>query len=131
VYRNLRPNSSELQHLFAEADVFALPTLADCLALVLMEATAAALPVIATDVGGVGEAMRANESGLLIRAGDNHQLRAALSALVDDSHRRRSMGKAGYNLARARFDADQNNVALFELLTDLARARQDPGRRVA
>src|SRR5206468_3682262 len=46
VHRGLQANSPELLRLFATADIFVLPTMADCLAVVLMEATAAGLPVI-------------------------------------------------------------------------------------
>src|SRR5579859_1957011 len=65
VHRGLQANSPELLRLFAEADLFVLPTRADCLAVVLMEATAAGLPVITTNVGALSEAVRPGESGLL------------------------------------------------------------------
>ena len=59
VHRGLTANSPELLALFRDADLFVLPSHADCLAVVLMEATAAALPVITTSVGALGEAVEA------------------------------------------------------------------------
>jgi glycosyltransferase involved in cell wall biosynthesis len=122
VHYGLRPNSAELLQLFAAADIFVLPTYADCLAVVLMEATAAGLPVITTDVGALGEAVRPGESGLLIRPGDGQALRSALERLVGDPNVRERMGRAGYLLARQKFDARQNNRALLDLVVELGMA---------
>jgi glycosyltransferase involved in cell wall biosynthesis len=128
VHRGVRPNSPELLRLFAEADVFVLPTLADCLAVVLMEATAAGLPVITTDVAALGEAVLPGESGLLIRGGDVPELRRALDALVVDAQLRRRMGRAGQRLARQKFDAGRNGRALLDLVVEVARAGRGPRR---
>jgi glycosyltransferase involved in cell wall biosynthesis len=106
VHRNVGPNSPELLRLFAEADLFVLPSHADCLAIVLMEATAAALPVVTTDVGALREAVIPDESGLIVPPGNVLELRSAIDHLV--------------GLARARFDADDNNRALLDLLAQLA-----------
>ena len=51
VYRDVTPNSDLLRRLYAEADLFALPTLADCFPLAIQEAMAAGLPVVATGIG--------------------------------------------------------------------------------
>jgi glycosyltransferase involved in cell wall biosynthesis len=128
VHRGLQANSPELLSLFASADVFVLPTLADCLAVVLMEATAAGLPVITTDVGALSEAVRPGESGMLIAAGDTTALSWALTALVDDPCLRRQMGRAGQALAREKFDAQRNNRALLDLVVELGLARQHTRR---
>jgi glycosyltransferase involved in cell wall biosynthesis len=129
VHRGLGPNSPELLRLFAEADLFVLPTMADCLAVALMEAAAAGLPVIATDVGALPEAVRDGESGLLIRPGDGRGLGRALETLVDDAQLRRRMGRAGLELARQRFDGRRNGRALLDLVAEAARA--GPGSRSA
>ena len=63
VHRGLGPNDPALVKLFADADIFVLPSLAECLAVVVMEACAAALPIIATDVGALSEAVRPGEFG--------------------------------------------------------------------
>ncbi|MBI4494748.1 MAG: glycosyltransferase family 4 protein [Chloroflexi bacterium] len=122
LYRGLGPNSPELLRLFAQADVFVLPSLAECLAIVLMEATAAGLPVVTTDVGALGEAVRPGESGLLVPAGNAGALRQALEALVGDAQLRQRMGRAGHALARHKFDAQANNHALLDLVAEAALA---------
>ena len=126
VHRGLGPNSAELQRLYAAADVFVLPTLADCLAVVLMEATAAGLPVVTTTVGALAEAVEPHQSGLLIEPGDSAALRQALVRLVDDADLRRAMGRMGHRLALTRFDARRNNHRLLELLCDVAAVQPAP-----
>jgi glycosyltransferase involved in cell wall biosynthesis len=128
VHRGLEPNSPALLRLFAQADVFVLPTYADCLGLALMEAAAAGLPVIATNVGALKETMQIDESGYIIPAGDPAALKAAITAMVDDASRRERMGRAGYALARQKFDAQRNNRLLLDLVGELVEARPVSGR---
>ena len=86
-----------------------------------MEATAAGLPVITTDVGALPEAVRPDETGLIVPPNDVQALRQALAALLDDPVRRRALGRAGHALARERFDASANNRTLLDLVADLVR----------
>ncbi len=123
VHRGLQANSPELLRLFADADIFVLPTHADCLGVVLMEATAAALPVITTTVGALSEAVVPGESGLLIPAGDYTALQAALTTLVDDPNRRQRMSRAGYALASGKFHASRNNRVLLDLVGEMVHGR--------
>jgi glycosyltransferase involved in cell wall biosynthesis len=125
VHRGLGPNSADLLRLFAEADAFILPTMADCLPVVLMEATAAGLPIVTTDVGALAEAVRDGESGILVRAGDARALQRAVEVLVGDAQLRHRMGRAGHALARQKFDVHRNGRALLDLLLEVAQA----GRR--
>jgi glycosyltransferase involved in cell wall biosynthesis len=129
VYRGVEANSPELLDLFGAADVFVLPSRAECLAVVLMEATAAGLPVITTDTGALSEAVRPGESGLVVPAGDAGRLASALGRLVSDAALRRRMGRAGFALACERFDAARNNQALLDLLVEVAETGR--GRRRA
>lgn len=121
VHHGVRPNSPELLRLFEDADLFVLPSLGECLAVVLMEATAAALPVITTDVGALGEAARHGETGLVIPPGDIPMLHQALANLVTDGALRRTMSEAGHALAGERFNAVQNNHKLLEIVAEHAR----------
>jgi glycosyltransferase involved in cell wall biosynthesis len=120
VYNGLAPNSPELLRLFSEADLFVLPSHAECLAVVLMEATAAGLPIITTDVGALGEAVEPRTSGYIIPAGNGVALRSALETLVYDRELRQQMGRAGFALAKRKFDAHRNNRALLDLVVEHA-----------
>jgi glycosyltransferase involved in cell wall biosynthesis len=124
VHRGVTANSPELLRLFEQADVFVLPSIADCLAVVLMEATAAGLPIITTDVGALGEAVVDGGSGLIVPTRDVKALKVGLERLAEDAPMREQMGRAGFDLAREKFDAEHNNRALLDLATEVARARQ-------
>jgi hypothetical protein len=119
VHRDVSPNSPELLSLFAEADVFVLPSLGECLAVALMEATAAGLPVVTTDVGALRESVIEGTSGFICPAGDSMSLRRALEAIVTDAEMRARMGRAGFELARRKFDASANDDRLLDLLFEL------------
>ena len=66
-YRNVAPNSEALLKLYRAADIFALPTRADCYSLVCMEALASGLPIVATKVGGIPDILRDGKTGHLAR----------------------------------------------------------------
>jgi glycosyltransferase involved in cell wall biosynthesis len=129
VHRGVGPNSPELLRLFRESDAFVLPSRGECLAVVLMEATAAGLPVIASDVGALREAAIPDRTALLTTVGDGRALRAAIERIVDDTALRSRLGGAGHALARAKFDAERNGHALLSLIA--AAARSTDGRRAA
>lgn len=128
VHHNVGPNSPELLRLFSEADIFVLPSLGECLAVVLMEATAAALPVVTTDVGALGEAVRPGLTGAVVPPRDALALRNALATLLENPAARRIMGEAAHTFARERFDANHNNRVLLDLLAEHARLGARPGR---
>jgi glycosyltransferase involved in cell wall biosynthesis len=120
VHRGLGPNSPQLLRLFELADLFVLPSFAECLAVVLMEATAAGLPVITTDVGALSEAVEPEHSGLVLEAGDTRALRASLERLIGDPMRRQRMGQGGHVLAQRKFHAQRNNHAMLDLVVQAA-----------
>jgi glycosyltransferase involved in cell wall biosynthesis len=130
VHRDIGPNSPELRGLFEAADIFVLPTYADCLALVLMEAAAAGLPVISTTVGALNEASISGQSGLAIPSGDANMLARAIATLVDNPELRARMGRVGYRLALQKFDSRRNNHELLELIESVA-VNRSSARRAA
>ena len=119
VHLNLTANSPQLKELYAKADIFVFPTQADCYPHVVMEAMAAGLPVITTDVGAIREQVEAGVNGLLLPAQDTGALATALSALVGDESKRRSMAIASRRLAEERFDGRRNYHKILTLMKDL------------
>ncbi|SFU12526.1 glycosyltransferase family 4 protein [Sedimentitalea nanhaiensis] len=90
----------------AAADALVLPSFAEGLPVVLMEALAAGKPVIATQVAGVGELVENGVSGHLVPASDVQALANAITALADTPPGQRAeMGRAGREKVRAEFDA--------------------------
>ncbi|HEY3443685.1 MAG TPA: glycosyltransferase family 4 protein [Paludibaculum sp.] len=97
--------------LLAQAQVFALSSRSEAFPRSILEAMRAGLPVVATDVGGVGEAVTPEVTGLLAPAGDAPALAPALRRLVESAPLRRSMGDA----ARAAYERSFR----FEIMADL------------
>lgn len=89
-----------LSHAYADADIFCLPSVEEGFGMVLGEALAAGLPVVATNVTGASELIESGREGILVPPADVSALRDALRMLIDDSGRRARMGAA----ARARLD---------------------------
>ncbi len=73
-------------------DVFVLPSIQEGQGIVLLEAEASGEPVVAFDVGGVNEAMRHGETGLLVKRGDSDEFAAAITRLLSDRGLREKMG---------------------------------------
>ena len=120
VHENIAPNSPELLDLFARADVFVFPTQGDCLPLAVMEALASGLPVITTNVGALGEAVRHNETGLVIAPANAPELARAIQTLRGSGEHRARMGQAARREACRRFDADTNYRALLAVVKQAA-----------
>ena len=97
------------------ADALVLPSFAEGLPVVLMEALAAGRPVIATRVAGVGELVEDGVSGLLVHAGDADGLAEAIGRLADDRDLRARLGRAGRTVVEAEFDADREAARIARL----------------
>lgn len=122
VYPNLQPNSAALKALFHTCDLFCLPTQGDCLPMVLSEAGAAGLPLIATHVGGIGEIVKQGENGFLIPTGDGAALLNALRTLIENPTLRLTQGTQAVTLIQREFDAERNTERLLELMKQCADA---------
>lgn len=91
---------AELDHVYAQADVFALTSIdhghsVEGFGLVYLEASAHGLPIVAHRVGGVAEAVVDGETGLLIAPDQPSALTEAFRQLLSDSALRQHMGEAG------------------------------------
>lgn len=91
---------SDVPNLLAGSDLFALATEQEASGTVFVEAAAAGLPVVATDVGGVSEMLQDGVSGILVPLGDSSALTDALRRLIDDKDFRIQMGQAGLQAVR-------------------------------
>jgi glycosyltransferase involved in cell wall biosynthesis len=120
VYRDVKPNSPTLLRLYAEADVFVFPTLADCAPLAIPEAMAASLPVITTRVGAIPEMVRDGEQGFLVTPGDVDELRVAVHRLMNSPHLRARLGDRGRATVECDYDAQRNAQRLLDVLKSVA-----------
>lgn len=100
----LPPEDPALPGAFRAASCFVLPSVHEPFGIVILEAWASGLPVIATRVGGIPGFTTDRENILLTPSGDVHSLTAALVELAQDSGLRSRLADNGFALARDRYD---------------------------
>ena len=105
VYTDLSANDPRLRQLYAQADLFVLPTRADVSSWVALEAMATGRAVITTRMGGIPDIVRDGETGLLIDPGDEAALATAMEILLFDPVRCQQMGIAGRVVVERDFSA--------------------------
>jgi glycosyltransferase involved in cell wall biosynthesis len=93
---------SDVRELLQGFDIFALSSLSEGYSMALLEACATALPIVATDVGGNGEIVRHDITGLLVAPCDPAAMAAALTTLLEQPSRAQQLG----NAARAWVERD-------------------------
>jgi glycosyltransferase involved in cell wall biosynthesis len=117
VFAGRRPNDPNLNFLF---DIGVLCSKREGLPNSVLEAMAAGIPVVATDVGGVGDAVVDGETGHLVPAGDAGRLAMALDSLLANPDRARAMGAAGRARAATMYSPEAALTALESLYLRLA-----------
>ena len=109
---------SDPRPFLALSDIFVLPTIQrEGLSLSILEAMDQGLPVVASRIGGIPEAVEHNRSGLLVPPKDSLALSAAIARLASDGSERRAMGAEGRRLVARRFRRDRM-IAQIESLYD-------------
>jgi glycosyltransferase involved in cell wall biosynthesis len=96
--------TTEPERGFAEFDVFCLSSDTEQMPLSLMEAMAAGLPVVATDVGDVKEMVSEENGPYIFQVGDEAGFSAAMAQMASDAAVRKRLGAANAEKARAEFD---------------------------
>ncbi|MEI8208466.1 MAG: glycosyltransferase family 4 protein [Methylococcales bacterium] len=102
---------------YKAADIFVLPSFAEGLPVVLMEAMAMEIPCITTAITGVPELIVNGQNGLLVPASDTDGLTKAIRLLVINSALRQQLGRAGRETVLADYDLYSNVHYLFEKLS--------------
>ncbi|MBJ6984071.1 glycosyltransferase [Luteimonas sp. MC1750] len=116
----------DVPKLLPGVDVFALPSLTEGLSIALLEACAAGLPVVASDVGGNPEIVRHGRTGLLVPVDDGDALRAALLRILGDRPLRLALGLAAREWVMTHASIDAMRLSYDRLYADaLAGARHD------
>ncbi|MCC7046250.1 MAG: glycosyltransferase family 4 protein [Alphaproteobacteria bacterium] len=103
----------EVSALFRRSDLFVFPTLADTFPLVVLEAMAHGLPVVASRIGGIPYQLT-EECGALVDAGDDVQLASMVDRLADAPDRLVAMGRAARGRVAAEFTWDAAAARAFD-----------------
>jgi glycosyltransferase involved in cell wall biosynthesis len=91
--------------LLSQSDIFALITNWEAFPISILEAMRSALPVVATDIGGVNEAIENDVNGFLVPRADASRLADSLASLIQSSDLRARMGSSSRRLFLERFDS--------------------------
>ena len=119
LHRDIQAYTERWLDLYRMADVFVMPSRAEALGHVFVEAMAVGLPVIACRLPATSEMVVHGKTGFLTEVGDREDLARHLGFLIGNSELRRSMGMEGAARAGELFDARKNFYALYRLWNEL------------
>jgi glycosyltransferase involved in cell wall biosynthesis len=114
---------SDVPDILRAADLFALTSVSEAASLTLLEAMAAGLPVVVTDVGGNPEIVRDGQEGLLVPRGDAEKTAAALLRLLRNPNEAESLGQAGARRVQERYRLERTIESYGELYERLSPQR--------
>jgi glycosyltransferase involved in cell wall biosynthesis len=109
----------DVQKLLKVIDIVVIPSLQESFPRVALEAMAMKLPVIATEVGGLPEAVVNGRTGIIIPAGDSGALSEAVKCLADNPGLRNDMGSAGRKRVEEKFSLGRNIQSTEDLYLEL------------
>ncbi len=107
----------DLDALLPCLDLLVHPATMEGLGIALLQASAAGVPVVASAVGGIPEAIAHEESGLLVGAGDSSALAAGMNRILSDQPLARRMGEEGRRRVADLFSVDrmvQGNLEVYQ-----------------
>jgi sugar transferase (PEP-CTERM/EpsH1 system associated) len=119
---HLLGHSNDVDRVLGAFDVFVLPSISEGMSNTLLEAMAAGVPPVASDVGGNGEIVRDGVDGRLFPSDDEAALRACLVALCGDGAERARLAAAARERVLSTFDIDQM-IERYERLYERVHAR--------
>lgn len=114
----------DVGRLLAVSDIGVLSSKAEGFANAILEYMAAGLPVVATDVGGVREAIVESETGHIVPSGADEQMAERIMQLLNNPERARSMGTLGRTIVAEKFSFEHHLRNTLELYDELLSAPQ-------
>jgi len=111
-------NHDRIRALYEAADIFCIPSFAEGIPIVLMEAMAMELPCVTTHITGIPELIRTGTDGLLVAPADLDGLTEALAELIDDAGLRERLGKSGRARVLEQYDLGRNIPRLAEIFAE-------------
>lgn len=109
IFAGFRDDMIEIMSTFS---VFILPSLWEGQGVVICEAMAMKIPVVASKVGGITDVVNDGETGILVPPADYLSLTRAIDELLSDNDRRLKMGQAGYEKVKKEFLEEFSNAKL-------------------
>ncbi len=110
-------NQDRIRALYALADIFSIPSFAEGIPVVLMEAMAMEIPCVTTCITGIPELIRNEKDGLLVAPSDVQGLANALERLITDRPLREMLGKNGRKRVMEKYNLERNVDRLAEVFS--------------
>ncbi len=110
-------HASPIEPYYAKADVFVLPSRIEGLPISILEAMAAELPVIASDIPGVSEVVVEGKTGHLVSPNNPTELATVMISTVKGNHS--ELGQAGFNRVKKQFNTEQMLASYLKLYKSL------------
>jgi colanic acid/amylovoran biosynthesis glycosyltransferase len=108
----------QIRELLGHADIFVLSSFAEGVPVVLMEAMAAGVPVVATQIAGIPELVQHEKSGLLVLPGDAVSTASAIRRLLENPELRNRYAEAARRQIEQEFDVNSETSWLATILTN-------------
>lgn len=108
----------DIATLYEDATVFCLPSFAEGIPVVLMEAMAMEVPVVTTRITGIPELVEDDRSGLLVTPGNVDELTDALERLLQDPALRQRLGSEGRQKVLNEFNVDRSAARIYSLFEE-------------
>lgn len=112
-------NTAGVCALYQQADIFALPSFAEGIPVVLMEAMATEIACVATPIAGIPELIRNEVDGLLVQPSNEEELAAALARLLDEPELRLRLGKSARQRVVECYDLGRNTAEFAAMLGEI------------
>ncbi len=106
---------------YAAMDIFVLPSLTEGLPMVLLEAMASGVPVIASKVGDIPDVLENGRYGILVEPEREDELANAIATLLQDGEKRKNYAKSGLSRVKANYSSArmaENYLQIYRSVTD-------------
>jgi len=122
-------SQSDVADMLQQTDMLVLPSFAEGVPVVLMEAMAARIPVVTTQIAGIPELVENGVSGMLVPPGDTDAFAQAINALLADKTLRLQMGQAGRTKVIDAFNISNEAAWLAEIFQAYGTSKKQPRKR--
>lgn len=112
-------NAAGVAVLYQQADIFALPSFAEGIPVVLMEAMVTEIACVSTSIMGIPELIRNEVDGLLVEPANEEELAAALARLLDQPELRLRLGKSARRRVVECYDLGRNTAEFAAMLGEI------------
>jgi glycosyltransferase involved in cell wall biosynthesis len=112
-------SSKEIEKYLKRSNIFILPSWKEGMPNALIEALAAALPVITTSVGVINDYLVNNSSAIIIEPKEVNKITKSLEKLINDHNLRKKLSKNGFLVAKTSFSTETSLKKLSKIISEI------------